>query len=49
MSQQQYTAIQKTRLTDLLSIPIDSLLIWLADKPDFMQKGLIQARMKNKR
>ncbi len=40
MSQQQYTAIQKMRLIDLVTLPAHILHAWLRTKPLWMQQAL---------
>jgi len=43
MSQEKYTAIQKMRLIDLGNLPVDDLLAWLADKPDWLKRAMRKA------
>ncbi len=40
MSQAQYTAIQKTRLIDLHTLPANLLSDWLATKPRWLQESI---------
>ncbi|HHY0482706.1 hypothetical protein [Vibrio parahaemolyticus] len=43
MSQAQYTAIAKTRLTDLANLPSGLLLQFLATRPEWFRNQVIHA------
>lgn len=42
MSQAQYTAIARTRLTDLANIPAGMLIEYLSDKPGWYRKAVFK-------
>ena len=42
MSQSQYTAIARTRLTDLANIPAGMLIEYLSDKPGWYRRAIFK-------
>lgn len=47
MSEQQYTALLKWRLTDLVYIPSGTLMAFLSKRPEWIRKAVIQSLMRH--